>query len=90
MEHKHRLAAAQDYTCPWCKLPLPDDFADTSVDHIIPRVRGGPDLAWNLQLLHARCNSSKWGALTDEAVALAAEHGIILVAPRPPRSWGWR
>jgi len=77
------LAEAQGYVCPWCKLPLPDDLADTDRDHIIPRCRGGPDRTWNYQLLHKRCNrrGGKGTALTAEAEALAREHGVTTHIP---------
>jgi hypothetical protein len=79
---RERLARAQCGICPWCDLPLPDDLAGTEVDHIIPRVRGGPDKAWNWQLVHWRCNRAKRFKLTDRALALAAEHGITLREPK--------
>lgn len=30
-----------------------------TLDHIIPKARGGVDALWNLQLAHRRCNESK-------------------------------
>jgi hypothetical protein len=86
---KRSLAEAQNYICPWCQLPLPDDLADTERDHIIPRSRGGPDHAWNRQLLHKACNrgpGGKGSQLTPEATALAARHNIRLHEPLPT-SW---
>ena len=75
-----RLAEAQAWVCPWCEGALPQDLAGTAIDHIIPVALGGPGAAWNLQVLHGPCNREKWHRLTDQAVALAAEHGIILSA----------
>lgn len=85
---KYRLAKAQNGICTWCRLPLPDDLADTAVDHIIPKCRGGPDRRWNLQVLHHQCNrrGHKGTKLTPEAVALAAERGVVLREPLPT-SW---
>jgi 5-methylcytosine-specific restriction endonuclease McrA len=80
---RERLATAQGGICPWCDLPLPEDLAGTEVDHIIPRIRGGPDEPWNRQLLHFKCNKTKRFRLTDAARALAAEHGIRLHLPIP-------
>ena len=77
------LAKAQNGICPECSLPLPGDLVKTEVDHIIPRVRGGPDRTWNLRLVHFKCNRSKRFTLTDEALALAAEHGVTLQEPKP-------
>jgi 5-methylcytosine-specific restriction endonuclease McrA len=69
--------------CPACKLPLPEDLSETEIDHIIPRARGGPNLPWNKQLVHFKCNRSKWTRLTPEAEALAVEHGVRLHLPIP-------
>ena len=85
MRRRARLAKAQDGMCPECELPLPEDLTETEIDHIIPRVRGGPEDAWNKRLVHFMCNRSKRFKLTDEAVALAAEHGVALREP-PVRS----
>jgi 5-methylcytosine-specific restriction endonuclease McrA len=92
---RERLAEAQRGMCPTCGLPLPEGLPGTEVevDHIIPRCRGGPDLAWNRQLLHRICNRNKGFALTDEAVALAAERGLVLrdrLPPMPRNWWGSR
>src|ERR1035441_5914534 len=64
--------------------PLPEDLSGTEVDHIIPRSRGGPNLAWNRQMMHLRCNRIKHCALTSEAAALAEERGVVL--REPPRA----
>jgi len=76
------LATRQGMTCPWCDRALPQDLAGTQVDHIIPVSRGGADDAWNLQLLHGRCNRAKGSKLTPAAVALALAHGIELCSWR--------
>jgi hypothetical protein len=81
---KSLLADRQDWICPWCRLPLPDDLAyTTALDHIIPRSRGGPDRRWNQQLLHLQCNREKGNKLTAAAEELAAKHGIVLHEPLP-------
>jgi hypothetical protein len=80
---RERLAREQDGICPECTLPLPEDLAGTEVDHIIPKVRGGPDVPWNRQLVHFRCNRAKRFKLTDRALALAAEHGVRVHLPIP-------
>jgi hypothetical protein len=90
---RRTLYKAQDGICRWCSLPLPEDFADTEIDHIIPRCRGGPDKPWNKQLLHRECNrgpGGKWKALTEEARALAGEHGVTLREPTPAWLYGGR
>jgi 5-methylcytosine-specific restriction endonuclease McrA len=85
-----RMARAQDGMCPACGQPLPDDLADTEVDHIIPRSRGGPSDAWNKRLVHFMCNRSKGFKLTPEAEALAKEHGIALHLPVPASATAYR
>ncbi len=87
---RERLFRSQDGICPACRLPLPGDLAGAEVDHIIPRSRGGPDLLWNRRLVHFKCNRDKGTGLTDEAVALAAEHGVILREPPVRVRKHWR
>jgi 5-methylcytosine-specific restriction endonuclease McrA len=72
---RQKLANRQVGVCTWCATPLPTLLAGTHVDHIIPVSRGGPDMDWNLQLLHWQCNEAKADRLTEQAIALAAEHG---------------
>jgi hypothetical protein len=49
------------------------------LDHIIPRARGGPDAAWNKEVLHPLCNLAKGGRMTARAFRLAAERGISII-----------
>jgi len=58
------LVEAQHWRCPWCGDYLPDSPRGTAIDHIIPRVYGGPHRRWNLQLLHQECNSAKGKKIT--------------------------
>jgi hypothetical protein len=80
---KLELWRLQGGICPWCSQPLGRDFTVLEADHIIPKCRGGPHKIWNRQLLHMSCNRRKSYRLTDEARALAAEHGVILREPKP-------
>ena len=44
-----------------------------SVDHVVPRVLGGGDTAWNMRAAHQRCNQQR---------------GVeVPIAPAPSRSW---
>jgi 5-methylcytosine-specific restriction endonuclease McrA len=83
LARRARLAARQGMICPWCDRALPQDLAGTQVDHIIPVSRGGADDAWNLQLLHGRCNRAKGAKLTPAAVALALAHALSLLVAIP-------
>lgn len=65
--------------CSWCNLPI-DPVSKTDIDHIIPKACGVViEEDWNLQLLHRSCNRSKKDTITDQALTLAADHGIELV-----------
>jgi 5-methylcytosine-specific restriction endonuclease McrA len=75
---REKLANAQGGTCLWCDVLLPEDLSATHVDHIIPVSHGGPDVAWNWQLLHDRCNLAKGSQVTREARELAEAKGVRL------------
>jgi hypothetical protein len=72
------LVELQHWRCPWCGDYLPDSPRGTAIDHIIPRVYGGPHRRWNLQLLHQGCNSAKGKKITAEALELADAHGVTI------------
>ena len=72
------LVELQHWRCPWCKDCLPDSPPGTAIDHIIPRVYGGPHRRWNLQLLHQECNSAKGKTITAEALELADAYGVTI------------
>jgi 5-methylcytosine-specific restriction endonuclease McrA len=72
-----KLAESQQWVCPWCLKDLPTDLRHVHLDHVIPVSLGGPDIEWNLQVLHASCNESKKDRITSRAVELATEHGMI-------------
>lgn len=72
------LVELQHWKCPWCKDYLPDSPRGTAIDHIIPRVYGGPHRRWNLQLLHQQCNSAKGKKITAEALELAGIHDVTI------------
>ena len=72
------LVEAQHWRCPWCGDYLPGSPRGTAIDHIIPRVYGGPHRRWNVQLLHAECNSAKGAKITAEALELADAHGVTI------------
>lgn len=80
LRHRARLFTDQAGICGWCGGAMPANLVKTSIDHIIPTSRGGPDDPWNRQLVHAGCNSSKGRQLSPRAVDLATAHGVVLTA----------
>ena len=54
---KHTLFGAQEGICNGCKIPFP--FRNLTIDHIVPKSKGGTDHIENLQLLCSACNSMK-------------------------------
>jgi len=69
-----RIYERDGWVCQLCDLPVPrwllgdkrDPLAPT-LDHVVPRSRGGGHEEWNLQLAHRRCNSSKRNGLPTVA-----------------------
>ncbi len=47
--------------CGICHQPVDPESA--TIDHVMPRARGGSDHIGNMQLAHGRCNSAKWATL---------------------------
>ena len=62
-KNKHVLYGQQEGLCAGCRVMFP--FRNFTVDHILPRKRGGTDHIDNLQLLCGACNSLK-GDRTQE------------------------
>ena len=54
---KQTLFGIQEGICAGCKISFP--FRNFTVDHVVPRARGGTDHMDNLQLLCNACNSLK-------------------------------
>ncbi len=72
---KHTLFGLQEGICNGCRIAFP--FRNFTVDHIIPRSRGGTDHPENLQLLCAACNSLKGNRTQAELIAALRRGGII-------------
>ena len=56
-QHKHVLYGQQEGRCNGCRMDFP--FKIFTVDHVVPRKRGGTHHIDNLQLLCGHCNSVK-------------------------------
>ena len=73
--HRHTLYGKQEGKCAGCKHHFP--FQNFTVDHIVPRSKGGTDHLDNLQLLCNYCNSTK-GTMDQAAfVAKLQSKGMI-------------
>ena len=72
---KHTLFGLQEGFCNGCQVTFP--FRNFTVDHVIPRSRGGTDHPDNLQLLCAACNSLKGSRTQPELIVELRRQGII-------------
>lgn len=73
--HKHTLFGIQEGKCNGCEMLFP--FRNMTIDHIIPRSRGGTDDPENLQLLCAACNSMKGNRSQEYLIERLREEGIL-------------
>ena len=55
--HKHQLFGKQEGLCGGCRVVFP--FRNFTVDHVVPKSKGGSDHLDNLQMLCGACNSLK-------------------------------
>ena len=74
-QNKHVLFGQQEGCCNGCRTEFP--FRAFTVDHIIPRSRGGTDHIDNLQLLCGHCNSTKRDRPMEYLVARLRETGVL-------------
>jgi 5-methylcytosine-specific restriction endonuclease McrA len=51
-------------TCAGCYKPI-ETLAEATLDHIVPRSKGGRTRLSNLQLMHSKCNSRKTNTMPD-------------------------
>ena len=63
--NKRHLYGAQEGRCSGCLTLFP--YRNLTIDHVVPRAKGGTDHIKNLQLLCQACNSTK-GTGTQEAL----------------------
>jgi len=72
--HKHTLFGRQEGICAGCRHNFP--FRNFTVDHVVPRAKGGTDHIDNLQLLCNACNSMKGMGTQEELIARLRAEGI--------------
>ncbi len=67
-----------------------DQADDVQVDHIIPRSKGGPEVAWNERVVHAACNMRKRDHVVPVQipmlVALPSQHRMQRPARHPHKA----
>ena len=73
--YKHTLFGLQEGKCNGCQYFLP--FRNLTIDHIVPRSRGGTNHPDNLQLLCQACNSTKGAGTQSELIAKLKATGVI-------------
>ena len=71
--------------CPECEYchQVITDVDELTIDHTIPRARGGTDAIENLQPMHAKCNSAKGCSMPESTPTDALEQ--LINTPRPRR-----
>ena len=75
LSYKHTLFGLQEGKCNGCEMLFP--FRNMTIDHIIPRSRGGSDAPDNLQLLCGACNSTKGNRTQEELIQALRDQGVI-------------
>ena len=73
--YKHTLFGLQEGKCNGCEVLFP--FRNMTIDHILPRSRGGSDAPDNLQLLCAACNSTKGNRTQEELIQALRTNGVL-------------
>ena len=73
--HRHTLYGRQEGHCAGCRILFP--FRNLTVDHVVPRARGGSDHLDNLQLLCGACNSTKGTGTQAELLAALRRSGVV-------------
>ena len=72
--HKQTLFGRQEGHCAGCETVFP--FRNFTVDHIVPRSKGGHDHIDNLQLLCNACNSQKGNRSQEELLVRLQAAGL--------------
>ena len=72
--HRHTLFGRQEGICTGCLTAFP--FRNFTVDHVVPKSKGGTDHIDNLQLLCGACNSLKGRGTMEQLIARLVTDGI--------------
>ena len=73
-DNKRYLYGKQEGLCNGCVMFFP--YRNLTVDHIVPKAKGGTDHIENLQLLCGACNSKKHTHTQEEFLALLRIEGL--------------
>lgn len=73
-KQRHVLYGRQEGRCNGCRMDFP--FKNMTVDHVLPRSRGGTDHLDNLQMLCNHCNSLKGNRTQEYLVVKLKEQGV--------------
>ena len=71
---KHTLFGLQEGVCAGCAVVFP--FRNFTIDHVVPRSKGGTDHVDNLQLLCGACNSMKGAKSQSEFIVALKGAGL--------------
>ena len=74
--NKRYLFGQQEGLCNGCLSPFP--YRNLTIDHVVPRSKGGSDHIENLQLLCGACNSTKGSGTHEELIARLVRDGVRL------------
>ena len=58
-ERLRRSLARDGEECVWCRRALPDGHRDLSIEHVVPRLKGGPAWAENEVVACRACNRAR-------------------------------
>ena len=75
LNEKQLLYGRQEGRCAGCRVHF--ELRNMEVDHMIPRIKGGPDHISNYQLLCGSCNRRKGAGSQAELIAKLKRDGII-------------
>lgn len=73
-KYKNELYGKQDGKCVGCEERFP--IRNLTLDHIVPRAKGGTDERRNLQLLCGVCNSLKGTRSQDDFIQELQRQGV--------------